>query len=119
TRNLRILADSPTPAFTIGWLRPIIFVAEEATGLFTPDQLAAVLEHEQAHVQRRDPLRLSILRFLSCMLYWLPVVRRLATDLADDVELLADQASTKPVVLASAILVSAQYCSPRPIAGSA
>ena len=118
-RTLRILADSPTPAFTIGWRHPIIFVAEEATRLFTPDQLAAVLEHEHAHVRRRDPLRLSILRFLSCMLYWLPVVRRLAADLADDVELLADRASTKPVVLASAILVSAQYCSSRPVAGSA
>ena len=117
--TLRILADSPTPAFTIGWWRPTIFVAEEAARLFAPDQLAAVLEHEQAHVRRRDPLRLSLLRFLSCMLYWLPVVRRLAADLADEVELLADRASTKPLVLASAILASAQHCSHGPVAGSA
>lgn len=117
--TLRILADSPTPAFTIGWRRPTIFVAEEAARLFAPDQLAAVLEHERAHVRRRDPLRLSLLRFLSCILFWLPLVRRLAADLADEVELLADRASTKPLVLASAILVSAQHCCHRPIAGSA
>ena len=117
--RLRVLADSPTPAFTIGWRRPTIFVAEEAARLFAADQLAAVLEHEAAHVRRRDPLRLSLLRFLSCMLYWLPLVRRLADDLADEVELLADRASTKPVVLASAILLSAQQCCHRPVAGSA
>lgn len=115
---LRILADSPTPAFTIGWWRPTIYVAEDASLLFEPEQLAAVLEHEQAHVRRRDPLRLSLLRFLSCMLYWLPLVRRLAADLADEVELRADRASTQPVVLASAILASAQHCYRRPIAGS-
>src|SRR5690606_1889032 len=28
---LRILADSPTPAFTIGWWRPTIYVAEDAS----------------------------------------------------------------------------------------
>ncbi len=117
-RTLRILAESPTPAFTIGWWRPSIYVAEDASRLFDPEQLAAVLEHEQAHVRRRDPLRLSLLRFLSCMLYWLPLVRRLAADLADEVELLADQASTKPIVLASAILASAQHCCRSPLAGS-
>ena len=116
---LRILTDSPTPAFTMGWLSPRIYVADSASRIFDPDQLAAVLEHEWAHVGRRDPLRLSLLRFLGCTLYWLPVVHRLAADLGDEIELLADRGSTNPVVLASAILASAQHFCPQQVGGCA
>ena len=77
-----------------------------------PDaELNAVLAHEQAHVVRRDPLRLAALRFLACTLFWLPALRRLADDVTDEAEIAADDiaAGDQPLVLASAILRVASW----------
>ncbi|HYW31607.1 MAG TPA: M56 family metallopeptidase [Gemmatimonas sp.] len=103
---LRIVDGLPNPAFTAGWLRPRIYVARELADVVSPDELGAVLAHEHAHVIRRDPARLSILRFVGCALFWLPALRRLAADVADDAEIAADDAAVhgRPLVLASAIL---------------
>jgi len=106
--RIRVTFALPTVAFTIGWWTPVIYVGREnASGLST-EQLAAVIEHEAAHLKRRDPLRLGLLRFLSCMLYWLPIVRGLASELAEDLEYLADDVVRKPAVLASAIVATAR-----------
>ncbi len=65
-------------------------------------------------MERRDPLRLSMLRFLSCMLFWMPVERRLADDIADEAEIRADDRASRdrPLELASAILALAQWVRP-------
>lgn len=105
--RIRVVSGLPAPAFTIGWWRPCVYIARETAEHLTARQLAAVIAHEGAHLRRRDPLRLSVLRFLSCTLFWLPAFRRLAADVADEVEILADDdaaAVTHPLVLASAIL---------------
>lgn len=109
-RSVRVVAGLPAPAFTIGWSRPRIYVAESLAVMLTQDQLVAVLAHEGAHAARRDPLRLSLLRFLSCTLFWVPAMRRLADDVADEAEIQADDvaAAGKPLVLASAIIALAQ-----------
>ena len=75
-------------------------------------QLEAVLAHEAAHVGRRDPLRLSLMRFLACTLFYIPALRRLADDLTDEAEIAADDvalARAEPLVLASAILALADW----------
>jgi Zn-dependent protease with chaperone function len=105
--RIRVVSGLPAPAFTIGWWRPRVYIARETAEHLTARQLAAVIAHEGAHLRRRDPLRLSVLRFLSCTLFWLPAFKRLAADIADEVEILADDAAaavTHPLVLASAIL---------------
>lgn len=109
--SLRVVAGLPTPAFTIGWLRPRIFIARSLADRLTPAQLATVVAHEGAHAARRDPLRLSLLRFLTCMLFWIPALRRLAADVADEAEIQADDvaAAGQPLVLASAIVALARY----------
>jgi len=114
---LRVVSATPAVAFTVGWWRPVIYVGADAAKFLTPEQLAAVLEHEAAHVTRRDPLRLSLVRFLACTLYWLPVARRLTADIADDVEMMADDAVSDPLVLASAILASARPRTYAPVIG--
>lgn len=108
---LSIVEGLPTPAFTAGWLRPRIYVAADLIACLSPAELAAVIAHEGAHVQRRDPLRLSLLRFLACTFFWIPALRRLADDLADESEVMADDAAAtgRPLVLASAILTLAQW----------
>jgi Zn-dependent protease with chaperone function len=103
---VRVVHGLPTAAFTIGWLHPRIYVAHSLAERLEPDQLTAVLAHEGAHAARRDPLRLSLLRFLTCTLFWIPALRRLADDIADEAEIQADDvaAAGQPLVLACAIV---------------
>ena len=104
----------PNPAFTAGWFRPRVYVAEAVADRLGPDELQALLAHEGAHVARRDPLRLSLLRFLALTLFWLPALRRLADDVADEAEIQADDraAREQPLALASAILALASWRTP-------
>ncbi len=108
--RLRLVSRLPSPALTVGVVRPVVYVARELADELTRDELIAVLAHEGAHLIRRDPLRLSVLRFLACTLFWIPALRRLADDMADEAEILADDraACGRPLVLATAILTLAQ-----------
>lgn len=118
--RLRVVSGLPNPAFTIGWVRPVIYAAAELPEWLTPEELAAVLAHERAHIIKRDPLRLSALRFLGRVLFWLPALHRLAADAADEAEIAADDAAAAgaPLVLASAILALSSWRTPSAIAGA-
>ncbi|HEU4457015.1 MAG TPA: M56 family metallopeptidase [Longimicrobium sp.] len=104
--RVRVVQGLPSPAFTVGWVRPRIYVDYSLAERLQPDELEALLAHEGAHVDRRDPLRLSLLRFLALVLFWLPALRRLAEDVADEAEVQADDraARGRPLALASAIV---------------
>lgn len=108
--KLRVVDGLPMPALTVGLLRPWMYVARDIGEELSRDELIAVLAHEGAHVARRDPLRLSVLRFIACLLFWIPALRRLADDWADEAEILADDlaARDRPLVLASAMLTLAR-----------
>jgi Zn-dependent protease with chaperone function len=110
-QSVRVVDGLPNPAFTVGLFSPRIYVAEELAERLEPDELVAVLAHEGAHARRRDPLRLSSLRALACTLFWIPALRRLSDDMADDAEVLADDVAAKgrALALASAILRLAQW----------
>jgi Zn-dependent protease with chaperone function len=112
--DVRVVAGLPVPAFTAGWVRPRVYLAADLAARLSEVELVAVLAHEAAHVARRDPIRLSLLRFLSCVLFWLPVLRRIAADLADEAEIEADDHAARryPLALASALLALAGGESP-------
>ncbi|MEX0911798.1 MAG: M56 family metallopeptidase [Gemmatimonadota bacterium] len=118
-RRVRVVAGLPNPAFTVGWLRPRIYAARSLSETLNREELAALLAHEGAHLARRDPLRLSILRFLALTLFWIPALRRLAADVADEAEVQADDraARERPLALASAILALAAWRQPHPAFG--
>lgn len=118
-RRLRLVRGLPSPALTVGLVQPRIYVAQELAAELTDDELSSVLAHEGAHVARRDPLRLSLLRLLACTLFWIPALRRLAEDMADEAEILADDSAARgrPLVLASAILRVAQGRAARELEG--
>lgn len=105
-RVVRIVEGLANPAFTAGWWAPRIYLAAELSRELSGPELERVIAHEKAHLDRRDPLRLAVLRFFACMLFWIPALRKLAADVADEAELEADAvaANGKPLVLASAIL---------------
>jgi Zn-dependent protease with chaperone function len=110
-RRVRVVHGLPVPAFTAGWLMPRVYVAAELTDRLSNDELAAVLAHEWAHVARRDPLRLSALRFLACALFWIPALRRLAADVSDEGEVRADDvaAARHGLALATALVRLASW----------
>ncbi len=110
--RLRVVDGLPNPAFTAGFWRPNVYVAASLPDVLDAEQLSAVLAHERAHAVRRDPVRLTLLRFLACTLFYIPALRKLADDLTDEAEIDADDASVSsgaPLALASAILVLAQW----------
>lgn len=111
--SVSIVASSPNPAFTAGWFRPRIYLAAQLERLLTEDELTAVIRHEGAHVRRRDPLKLSVMRFFASTLFYIPALRRVADDLADESEIAADTvaAAEDPEALASAILALAEFAS--------
>lgn len=115
--SIRVVDGLPTPAFTAGWWHPRIFVAAQLATLLTEEQLGAVIRHEDAHARKRDPLKLSVMRFLALTLFYIPALRRIADDLADDAEIVADDraAGAEPDALASAIVTLARFdaCSAR------
>ncbi len=109
--SVRVVDGLPNPAFTAGWWRPRIFLAAQLERLLTEDELTAVILHESAHARSRDPLKLSVMRFLASTLFYIPAIRRMADDLADEAEIAADDraAASDPGVLASAIVALAQF----------
>ena len=117
---IRVVPGLANPAFTAGFRRPLIYVAQSLALDLSVEQLTAVLAHEGVHVRRRDPLRLSVLRFFARTLFWLPAFRRLSDDLADEAEITADDVAARdqPLVLASAILAVAAYGSAASVVGA-
>ena len=92
---LWVVRGLPNPAFTIGWIRPRIYVTSDLSRELNEGELRAVLAHEGAHVGRRDPLRLGLLRFLAHVVFWIPALRRLAADMADESEVQADDVAAR------------------------
>lgn len=118
--RLRVVGGLPVPAFTARWRAPLVYAARElADGprRLAPGELAAVLAHERAHLERRDPLRFSLLRAMASTLFWIPALRGLADDVADEAEVQADDraaAATDPLTLASALVSLAAWRAPGP-----
>lgn len=54
--TLAIAPESLPPAFTLGMLRPVVFISPQLAERLDRDALRTVLLHELAHVKRRDNL---------------------------------------------------------------
>lgn len=105
-RFVVVVRGLPNPAFTAGIVAPRIYLSAEVVQQLSPAELVSVLAHEGAHVKRRDPLRISVYRFIGCTLFWIPALRSLAHDMVDEAEIRADDVAglQNPLVLAAAIL---------------
>jgi hypothetical protein len=85
-----VIDDRRLQAFCIGLLRPRVVVSRPVLAL-PPVQVDAVLAHEFAHRDRRDPLRLLLARTVADALFFLPVLRALGRRYEDALELAADR----------------------------
>jgi len=87
-----VTAEAPI-AFCHGGLTPSILVSTGLVSELSPDELLAVLAHEEHHVRRGDPLRRAMQQALAEVLFWLPVVDWWADRRQEISELAADRAA--------------------------
>ena len=76
--TIRCYASTVPDVYTAGFLSPRIWASSSLIELLEPAELEAVLLHERAHLRRRDPLRVLIVRSLEALLAPVPVVGTLA-----------------------------------------
>jgi Zn-dependent protease with chaperone function len=84
-----VAAGFPVVA-VVGVLQPRLIIARSVLEACPAEELAAILAHEQSHVNRRDNLRRALLTLTPDVLGWLPISRRLVTDWHDASEEMAD-----------------------------
>ena len=88
-----ITADREASAFCAGFVRPRVYLSERALELLAPQELLAVIAHERHHRDRRDPLRILVLRALADALFFLPILKSMTRRYASLIELAADEAA--------------------------
>lgn len=98
----------------VGVLRPVILLpASLITGL-GPDQLAAIVSHELAHVRRHDLFVNMLQRMVEAMLFFHPAVWYISRQMSAEREACCDDlvvsAGCAPLDYASALLRMAELC---------
>ena len=70
---LNIFNSESPRAFTIGWLKPKIFISSALVNNLSKEKLNIVLQHEIGHRNRRDPLLYLVLNFLKDLFWFIPL----------------------------------------------
>ncbi len=84
------LAPSIHSPITLGLFRPEICVPPRLATELQRDEIAAVLAHELAHAERRDPAWLVACRAIEIVFFFQPLNRIVARWIADEAEFIAD-----------------------------
>lgn len=87
-----VSADAPGP-MAAGLLRPSI-VLPEAIALASPG-MAALLEHEHAHIRRRDILAALAQRIVLSILWWSPALYWMSRRIDEEREVACDEAAVE------------------------
>ena len=90
---LQSMAGIYSPALTVG-LKPMILLPANITDTLTDAQLACALRHELTHYRRRDHLLMLLLRLLTCVYWFNPIVWLMKRELMKDMETACDSAVT-------------------------
>lgn len=116
----RVTAALGADALVIGSIRPRIFVGASLASSLTPDELQAVIYHEDHHRRTRAPLRAAALDAWLRLLGRSQGIRGLVLDRLADLETLADADAMRrgatPSSLARALMKGEP--SPQPVAFS-
>ena len=90
---LQSMARIYSPALTVS-LKPMILLPANITDTLTDAQLACALRHELTHYRRRDHLLMLLLRLLTCVYWFNPIVWLMKRELMKDMETACDSAVT-------------------------
>lgn len=104
----RVIDDAVPMAYCLpNGPRSVTVLSQGLLDRLDPDELAAVIAHERAHVEQRHDLLLLAFRAWRSALPWFPIAARAEVEVAALVEMLADDHARREVrdeVLARAIL---------------
>jgi hypothetical protein len=111
-----VTADFPIVAVA-GIARPRLFVARSVLASCTPEELRAILAHEQGHIDRRDNLRRLLLTLAPDVLTWVPSGDRILAAWREASEEAADDDASRlsadeRVRLAGALIKIAKLAKP-------
>lgn len=84
-------SDAEVTARTVGLLRPGIYLSAGLMRHLSPEQLWAVVAHEEAHRRWRDNLVIAVAKILSLSLFYLPGPRLALSQMRKFMERAADQ----------------------------
>ncbi len=87
--SLRLSSEVRSPILC-GVFRPTILLPADIAGWTTPDERAAMIQHELAHVERRDPLINLFQTALSVIFFFHPLVRYACRQLSLEREMACD-----------------------------
>ncbi len=108
--DIRVLQDRRALAYTVpGWHSRVVLSAG-LLDLLSPDEIAAVIEHERAHLRARHDLLLLPFQAWTTALGAVPGVRQARAAVSELAEMLADDVAasrTNPGALASALVTVA------------
>ncbi|MDF9817169.1 M56 family metallopeptidase [Streptomyces sp. SPB162] len=110
--------DQRTTAFTYGAGRPRIAISRPLIEELSPDQLGAVLRHEEAHLRRLDPLRRSLLAVAAATFWYVPLIRHWQSVQVMRQELQADRHALDACgcrAVAGALLAVSREAGPDPV----
>lgn len=95
-------------AFTLGLLKPKVYISTALAGELTKGELATVVFHELHHAEEKDPLKLFVLSFIKDVFFFLPLGHYLTDLFCRTKELAADERAVcetgRPLDLAQALL---------------
>ena len=104
-RGVALVGCDEPFSFAYGALTPRVVVSRGLVEQATPDELAAVLEHERYHVRNLDPLKVLFARALPPAFFYLPALRLFEQRYVAGRELAADR-------------VAVSRCGRKPLAGA-
>ena len=78
-----------------GVVRPRLIIARSVLASCSPEELRAVLAHEQGHIDRRDNLRRLLIASAPDVISWLPASRRMFAAWREATEEAADDAASR------------------------
>lgn len=107
-RSVLVARDRDPFAVTLPRRHGGVVISTGALDLLTPQETAAVLAHEQAHLDQRHHLLTSLMAALTRRLRWVPLLAAAEDALPHYVEIAADDAARREVgtrALASALLI--------------
>lgn len=91
-----VVLDAPQPAaYCVPGRPPAIVLTTGALALLEPEQLAAVIAHEKAHLAGSHHLLVSLTRGLSAVLPGVPIFTRAQAEVTRLTEMLADDAAAR------------------------
>jgi beta-lactamase regulating signal transducer with metallopeptidase domain/ankyrin repeat protein len=92
--RVAVSSDAPGP-MAAGLLKPVVILPEEAlTRLGSPD-MEALLEHERAHIERRDVVAALAQRIGLALLWWSPAAYWISRRIDEEREVACDEAAVE------------------------